>query len=164
MWSSNHFLYAAVSHIFQGPDFSRSRFFRVRVFQGPSFSGSSFFRVQVSQGLGCSGSSFFKVWVQGLGLRCWPLNFILHKAFYKTKRGLELVVLVLNFIKWLNFLAWLPSLLDILGKKCAISILFPRSDVTDFEINLNFLIKLFSCMAKLPGKKLKYLQNKKCLK
>ena len=89
MWSSNHFLYAAVSHIFQGPDFSRSRFFRVRVFQGPSFSGSSFFRVQVSQGLGCSGSSFFKVRVQGLGpgfrsslkLRCWPLNFILHKAF-----------------------------------------------------------------------------------
>ena len=115
MWSSNHFLYPAVSHIFQNPD----------------FLGSRFFMVQVSQGLGVSGSNFYRVRVQGPGpgfrsslkLTCWPLNFVLIKLFYKTKRCLELVALVLNFIKWLNFLAWLPSLLDILGNKCAITCL-----------------------------------------
>ena len=28
-----------------------------------------------------------------LRLRCWPLAFILYKAFVKTNRGLELVIL-----------------------------------------------------------------------
>ena len=40
MWSSNHFLHPTVSHIFQGPGFLGSRFFKVQVFQGQGFSGS----------------------------------------------------------------------------------------------------------------------------
>ena len=43
-------------HVFQGPGFLRSRFFRVQVFQGPGFSGLRFFWVQVFQGPGFSGS------------------------------------------------------------------------------------------------------------
>ena len=43
MWSSNHFPYPAVSHVFQGPGFPGSRFFRVHIFQGPGpGSGSRF--------------------------------------------------------------------------------------------------------------------------
>ena len=34
-----NFPYPAVSHVFQGPAFSVSRFFRVQVFQSPGFSG-----------------------------------------------------------------------------------------------------------------------------
>ena len=44
------FPYPAVSHVFQGPGFSVSRFLMVevfQVFQGPDFSGSKFIMVQV---------------------------------------------------------------------------------------------------------------------
>ena len=58
----------AVSHVFQGPGFSVSRFFSVQVFQCPGSSGSRFFRFQVSQGPGFSRSRFFRVQVfQGPG-------------------------------------------------------------------------------------------------
>ena len=46
MWSSFHFLYSSITHVFHGPGFARSRFFRVQFFQGLDFSGSGS-RVQV---------------------------------------------------------------------------------------------------------------------
>ena len=45
MWSSNHFSISSCFHVFQGPGFLRSRFFRVQNFQCPGF-----FRVQLFQG------------------------------------------------------------------------------------------------------------------
>ena len=44
-------------------------------------------------------------------------------------------------INWQNFIAWLPSLLEILGNMCSAIICFPVYDVISFEINLSFLIK-----------------------
>ena len=38
---------------------------------------------------------------------------------------------------------------------------FPGCDVMNFEINLSFPIKLFSCMTKKPEQEFKYLQNEK---
>ena len=61
-----------------------------------------------------------------LKLRCWLVPFNLNEAFLKPKRGLKLVFLrhscmifgreiflVLCFINWPNFIAWLPLLLEI---------------------------------------------------
>ena len=59
------FPYPAVSHVFQGPGFSGSRFFRVEVFQGPGFSGSRF---SVSRfGPGPGSGSRYKVQGPSLG-------------------------------------------------------------------------------------------------
>ena len=59
LWSLSGLLiifpYPAVSHVFQGPGFSGSRFFRVQVIQDPGFSGSRFFRVNIFQGPGFQG-------------------------------------------------------------------------------------------------------------
>ena len=44
---SDIFVIPYLFHVFQGPGFLRSRFFRVQVFQGPGFSGLRFFWVQV---------------------------------------------------------------------------------------------------------------------
>ena len=45
-WSSFLFVYSAITHVFHGPGFARSRFCRVQFFQGPDFSESGS-RVQV---------------------------------------------------------------------------------------------------------------------
>ena len=60
MRSSNHCSTSSCFPRFQGPGFSRSRFFWVQVFQGTDFSGSRLFRV----------------WVQGPGpgFRSSPLS------------------------------------------------------------------------------------------
>ena len=47
-----------------------------------------------------------------------------------------------------HFFVWLPLFLDILGQICVIIISFPTDDAINFEINLSFLIKLFSYMNK----------------
>ena len=46
-------------------------------------------------------------------------------------------------INWINFIAWLPLFLEILGNKCIVIIYCPAYDVINFEINHSFLIKPF---------------------
>ena len=56
--------------------------------------------------------------------------------------------LVLYFINWRNFTVWLPLLLEILANMCIVIVYFPRGDITNFEIDLTFLIKRFLHMTK----------------
>ena len=85
------------------------------------------------------------------------------------KRGLELVSLIhflhdfpskisltLCSIIWPNFIVWLPLLPEILDNMCIAIVCFPACDVTNFEINLAFLIKPFLNMTKKSKQKIKY--------
>ena len=73
--------------------------------------------------------------------------------------------LILYSIHWLNLIVPLPLLLEILGNMCITNVYYKCVlrcyQVTNFEINLIFLIKLFLHMTKKSGQKLKYLENKK---
>ena len=82
------------------------------------------------------------------------------KLFLK-KRDLELVSLpnfvhafwrkiffLLSSVNWPNVIAWLHLPLEILGHMCIGITLLPVCDVTNFEINLSFLIKPFLCKTK----------------
>ena len=46
--------------------------------------------------------------------------------------------LVLYFINWPNFSAWLPLLLEILCNMCIAIVCFPGCDVLNFQIRLQF--------------------------
>ena len=87
------------------------------------------------------------------------------KLFLKIKRGLKLVslphflhefrrkiFLTRYFDNWLNFIAWLSFLLEILGNMCIVIICCPVCEVINFEVNLSFLIKLFSYITKRSEK------------
>ena len=54
----------------------------------------------------------------------------------------------------------LPFLYEVLGIVGTVFCL-PVCEVINFTVNLGFLIKLFSCMTKTSGQKIKYLENKK---
>ena len=56
-------------------------------------------------------------------------------------------------INWPNFIAWLPLLLQILGKVCIASVRFPACNVVSFEINFVF-----------QDKKLNILRTKRAFK
>ena len=88
----------------------------------------------------------------GLGLASLPhfVNNISRKIFFK-----------LYSINLPNFIVWLALLLKISGNMWNAIICCPVCKVTDFEMNLSFLIKPFSCMIKEVRRKFKYLQNKK---
>ena len=73
-----------------------------------------------------------------LKLKCWPLSLTLYKAFWKIRKGQELfslphclndfwrkICLMLYSLNWLNFIIWLPLLLEILGKMCVVIICLP---------------------------------------
>ena len=108
-------------------------------------------------------------------LMCWPLNFISYKTFLKSKGSLEYnslpnsfsacslkkIFLLLYFINWPNFIAWLPLLLEILVNISIVIIQYPVCDVLNFEINHSFLIKSFFYTIKTSGQKYKYLKNEK---
>ena len=47
-----------------------------------------------------------------------------------------------------NFIAWLPLRLEILDNMYIVIVCFPVWDVINFEINLAFPVKPFSCMTK----------------
>ena len=94
-----------------------------------------------------------------------------------SQKGLELVspshfmydfsrkiFLMLHSINWPNFIAWLPSLLEIFGSMCVAIVCFPGCEVINFEITLIFLIKPFFYLAKKSRQKFKYLENKKSFK
>ena len=103
-----------------------------------------------------------------LKLRRWPLAFTTFKTLLKRKRrsGASLPVPLstwfckknishLYSINWPNFIVWLPLLLGILGNISVVIICFPVYDLINFEINLTFLIKSFSCMTKEVKTKIK---------
>ena len=51
--------------------------------------------------------------------------------------------LMLYSIDWTNFIVWLSLLLEIFSNMCIAIACFPGCDVTKFEINFTFLIKVF---------------------
>ena len=71
------------------------------------------------------------------------------------------MVLMLYPINGTNFIVWFPLLLEILAKMCNAIVCWPGCDVTNFEINLIFLIKPFLYMTRKSKQKRKYLENEK---
>ena len=75
------------------------------------------------------------------------------------------IPLVLYSINWPNFIAWLPLFLEILGNMFIAIVCYPGCDVTDFEINLIFLIEpLLSTWRKRHDKSLNILRTKRAFK
>ena len=64
-------------------------------------------------------------------------------------------------INWPNFFVWLSLFLEILSNMCIAIVCFAGCDAINLEIDLIFLIKLFSYMAKKPRQNFKYLENEK---
>ena len=69
--------------------------------------------------------------------------------------------LMLYSIKWPNFIAWLPFLLEILSNMCIAIACSPGFDVINFENNLIFLTKPLLHMTRKSWQKEKYLENQK---
>ena len=63
---------------------------------------------------------------------------------------------MLYSINWPNFIVWVPLFLEISSNICIVIVSFPVFDVTNFEIYLKFLIKVFSYVIKKSEEKLKY--------
>ena len=61
------------------------------------------------------------------------------------------ICLTLYFINWPNFIAWLSSLLEILGNMCIVNFC-KVCDVINLEINLSLLIKPFFYITKCQDK------------
>ena len=55
---------------------------------------------------------------------------------------------------------WLPLRLDISDNMSVVIVCYPVCDI-NFEIDLSFLIKLFSYMTKITEQKFKYFKNQK---
>ena len=71
------------------------------------------------------------------------------------------IFLVLYLINWSHLYVWWPLLLQIFDNMCIVVICFPVYDAINCEINLVFLIKLFSYVTKKSGQKFKYLKKEK---
>ena len=56
---------------------------------------------------------------------------------------------------------WLPLRLDISDNMSIVIVCYPVCDIINFEIDLSFLIKLFSYMTKITEQKFKYFKNQK---
>ena len=93
-------------------------------------------------------SQFWFVRKKSLGIISPP-----HFAYDLSRK----MLLWLYSINWLNFIVWLPLLLEILGaiicQQCCV--------VINFKIKLVFLIKQFFYMTKKSRKILKYFEYKK---
>ena len=77
---------------------------------------------------------------------------------YDFSRKIFLMFYVTN---WPNFIVWLTILLNIMRNMWIAIVGEPGCDVINFEINLIFLIKLFSYMIKKSKQKFEYLENEK---
>ena len=91
-----------------------------------------------------------------LKLSCRPLALTSYKAFFKKKRGLELVSLpdflhdlwrktlfLLYSINWPNFIVWLLLLREVLGNMGIVTDNYAGYYILNFEIKIIFLIKPF---------------------
>ena len=72
--------------------------------------------------------------------------------------------LMLYFINWPNFNVWLSLLLEILSNMSIVIVYLPGCDVINFEINLNFLIKLFFYKTKKSRQNLNILRTRRSFK
>ena len=70
------------------------------------------------------------------------------------------IFLILFSINWLNFIEWLPLLLEILDIMWITIFCFPGCDVINLESDLILLIKPFFYMTRKSGQKFRYLENK----
>ena len=71
---------------------------------------------------------------------------------------------MLYSINWTKFNAWLPLLLEISDIMYSAIVCFPGWDVTNFEINLIFLIRLFLYITKKSRRKFENLQKEMSFK
>ena len=71
---------------------------------------------------------------------------------------------MLYSINWPKFNAWLPLLLEISDIMYSAIVCFPGWDVTNFEINLIFLIRLFLYITKKSRRKFENLQKEMSFK
>ena len=112
------------------------------------------FGIQLKQTLESRDIINFDVLEKGLGIVSLPnVRNISRKMF-----------LMIYSINWSNFIVWLPLLLEILGNMCIAIVCFPLCDVTDFEINLIFLIKPFFYMSKMLRQVFMSWERKKLLR
>ena len=92
------------------------------------------------------------------------------KLFQKRTRYVELVSSssflhfffeknISRYINWLNFIVWMPLLLEIMGKMGTVTIFFPICDLIDFEINLSLSLSRFPTWPKKSGQKFRYVEN-----
>ena len=72
--------------------------------------------------------------------------------------------LMLYSINWPNLIAWLFLLFEILINMCIAIVCFPRFDVINLEIELNFLIKSLFYMNKESRQILNILRTKRAFK
>ena len=101
---------------------------------------------------------------------CWS-RYILNFDFLKKGLGpvspLHFVpdfsrkIFLSYYINWLDFIVWLPLLLQISADVCIVIVCYPVFDVINFETYISFLIEPFSYMTKNSEQILKYLNNKK---
>ena len=104
-------------------------------------------------------------------LDCWSHDML---SFDFLEKGLRIVspplfvydfsrkmFLVLCFINWSNFIAWLPLLLEILINMCIAIVCQPDCNVVNLETLLTFLIKPSFYMTKMSRQIIKYLENEK---
>ena len=83
-----------------------------------------------------------------LKLSCRSLALTSYKVLKKPKCCLphfyqdfwRKMFLLLHFINWPNFIAWLLLLREVLTNMCIVIVWWPDCDVINFEINLIFLV------------------------
>ena len=112
-----------------------------------------------------------EVYQNVLKLRCWPLGFILYKAFSKNKKrsGTSLPISfsawflkmkISYVINWPNSIAWLSSLLEILGIMCIVTICRQCVAAKILKSKLPFLSKRFPTWPKRQEKIVNTLRTK----
>ena len=116
---------------------------------------------------------YAQVYENILKLSCWPV-FTLCKAFLKNKRrsgtrrssphfllDFWRKVFLTIYFNWLNFIAWLLLLIQIMDKMCITIIFCLVCHVISFEINFSFLIKLFFEITKSQDKNVNISRTKR---
>ena len=74
------------------------------------------------------------------------------------------IFLMLYYLKWPNFITWLPLLPEILGNMCILILFFPVCEAINFKIYPSLLIKAFSYMTKKIETNFKYPEKEKSSK
>ena len=64
-----------------------------------------------------------------------------------------------RYIYWLNFIVWMPLLLEIMSKMGTVTICFAICDLIDFEINLSLSLSRFPTWPKKSGQNFIYVET-----
>ena len=73
------------------------------------------------------------------------------------------IFLLLYYINWLNFIVWLPLLLEILAYMCIVIICSPVCDIINFGITHSFLNKPFFYITKKFQQNLSISRTKRAI-